>query len=503
MWLTSTIPLTAADDQTRRLAGVAVPYGQKGYTSAGPVTVDAGAIVIPDNLRSVKLFLEHGRTTPTGYTATATDGSDSLEMEFHVARTPDGDRALLEAAEGIRDALSVELNNVRIEGGHVVSAELVAVAQVAVPAFAGAQLVATLTDEEQAQVRDLAQQIVDTTTPTEEPPTEEPTEEPTTEQEESTMPDDTTTTAAQPPAPLNGISARPRSLDFTSACAHLAAAHSDGRSLVAALTDIVPADDVGMGSLRPQWIDEVWTPVATRRYFIEAINRANLTSGLKVYGWQWDTYPTVSTYAGNKGPVPSSEATTQAAEANVERLAAGWDLDRIFVDLGAPGFLEAFFQAAVRDLATKQDADVGATLEAAATADGSQADVFAAIADAASSLAARGASMTFCGLAPDLWAEYISTNTATVPWWVPNGADPRLRSQEGTAADVPFFMAPSLTAATLVAGDRQAATFYEPSTNPVRVTAVNIPNGGIDLGVFGYHAILVNDARGLSKVTVT
>src|SRR4029077_199935 len=62
------------------------------------------------------------------------------DMTFAVGRTPDGDTALLEATEGIRDALSVELDNVRIEAGHVVGADLVAVAQVAVPAFRHAVL---------------------------------------------------------------------------------------------------------------------------------------------------------------------------------------------------------------------------------------------------------------------------------------------------------------------------------------------------------------------------
>ena len=499
MQLTVPATLTASTDE-RRLAGVAIPYGQQGYTSAGPVTIDAGAIRLPEMLKSVKLFREHGRVTPLGYCLDAQDGREALSMAFRVARTPDGDQALLEASEGLRDALSVELNNVQIsKGGHVTAADLVAVAQVAVPAFAGAQLVASLTDEEQAQVLDLAQQIVDATTPTEEPPEEAPT----TEEETAAMPDETTAAAAPATLTMTPPAAGARRMDFAAACQHLAATHAAGGSLVAALTDIVPAADVGQGALRPQWLDEVWTPVATRRYFIEAINRQNLSSGLKVYGWQWDTYPTVSTYAGNKGAVPSSAATTQAVEANVERLAAGWDLDRIFVDLGAPGFIEAFFQAAVRDLAAKQDADVGATLAAGATDDGTAGDVWAMIADAAGSLASRGASMSFCGMAPDIWAEYISGATATVPWWVPNGGDPSLRNQTGTAADVPFFMAPSLSAGFILAGDRNAATFFEPSPNPVRVTAVNIPNGGVDLGVFGYHAILINDARGLSKVAAT
>jgi hypothetical protein len=500
MWLTTVAPLEAADTEARRLKGIAIPYGQEGYTSEGPVTIDAGAVRVPENLRAVKLFREHGREAPIGYATDVEDTETDLRMAFQVARTPDGDQALLEASEGIRDALSVELHNVKVDKGHVTAADLVAVAQTAIPAFSDARLVATLTDEEQAQVHDLATQIVETTAPDEET---EPEEEPTTE-EEPPM----TETHATAPAPALSMSMTPARTPapvatFEAVCAAIAAAHREGRSLTAALTDIVPAGDVGGGSLRPQWIDEVWRPVATTRYFIEAISRANLTSGLKVYGWQWDVFPTVAVYAGNKAAVPSSAASTKAVEAPVERLAGGWDLDRIYVDLGEAGFIEAFFQAAVRDMALKQDADVGATLAAGATADGTAADVFAMIATAASKLASRGAPMTFCGISADLFAAYISQATATVPWWVPNGANPSLQNQTGTAADISFFMAPSLAAGTLVAGNRAAATFYEPSPNPVRVNAVNLPNGGVDLGVFGYHAILINSAAGLSKVTKT
>src|SRR5262245_33735360 len=499
--LTLTGPaLIAADTENRTLRGVAIPYGVYGNTSAGRLCVDAGAVVVPENLRTVKLFTEHGRTTPTGYALEATDTATELAMVFRVAGTPDGDRALLEASEGVRDALSVELDNITLEAGHVTSADLVAVAQVALPAFVGAQLVATLTDEEQANVNDLATQIVEATAPQDTTDQTPPETAATTEQEHTMEP----TTASLAPHPtMTPAPARtePRRVDFAAACAAISAAYTEGRSLTAALTDIVPANDVGGGALRPQWINEVWTPVAERRPFIEAVNHQALTSGLKVYGWQWNVYPTVGTYAGNKAAVPSSTASTRAIEAPVERLAGGWDLDRIFVDLGEAGFVESFFQGAVRDLANKQEADVAGTLLAGATNDGAAAtDVWNAIATAAQGLALRGAAMSFCGLAPDLWAKYISSATATVPWWVPNGPDPSLNQQAGSAADVPFFMAPALPAKTLLAGDRNACTFYEPSPNPIRVNAINLPNGGVDLGVFGYHAILINDARGLSKV---
>ena len=84
----------------------------------------------------MKLFREHGRTTPVGFALDATETPEALTMSFHVGATPDGDRALLEASEGIRDgAVGRALVNVEIRDGVVLSADLAGVALVAVPAF--------------------------------------------------------------------------------------------------------------------------------------------------------------------------------------------------------------------------------------------------------------------------------------------------------------------------------------------------------------------------------
>ena len=37
---------------------------------------------------------------------------------------------------------------------------------------------------------------------------------------------------------------------------------------------------------------------------------------------------------------------------------------------------------------------------------------------------------------------------------------------------------------------------------PINVQAVNLPNGGIDLGLFGYWAQQVHDDDGLATITV-
>jgi hypothetical protein len=56
-----------------------------------------------------------------------------------------------------------------------------------------------------------------------------------------------------------------------------------------------------------------------------------------------------------------------------------------------------------------------------------------------------------------------------------------------------MFLEASLPANTILAGDRRAATFYEWKNPPLAIQAQNIANGGVDLGVFGYCASIVNN----------
>lgn len=129
---------------------------------------------------------------------------------------------------------------------------------------------------------------------------------------------------------------------------------------------------------------------------------------------------------------------------------------------------------------------------------GTGGNLWSALDQAARTLDANGTQMSFVGISSDLWAEYVTTSRADVPWWVANGQAPGLRDATGNAADLRFFANAGLPSGTLIAGDRRAVTFYESET--IRVQAVNLPQGGIDLAVFSYQATLVNDARGLVKV---
>lgn len=135
----------AADTETRTIKGLVVPFAKVGNTSAGPVRFEFGAFGDIDPSQIV-LNSEHDRTRPLGRGI-----GDSLEvspagisMAFKIAPTNAGNDALIEAAEGLRPAFSIEanVNEYTIEKGVMVvsSANLEAVAHVTNPAFKDAQI---------------------------------------------------------------------------------------------------------------------------------------------------------------------------------------------------------------------------------------------------------------------------------------------------------------------------------------------------------------------------
>ena len=503
--LIAPVPAVAADlaDDKRTITGMALPYGKVGRTSAGPVTVRAGAIAIPTDLRRCKLFREHGRTTPVGYAVAATEAQDGLRMSFRAAGTPDGDTALLEASEGVRDALSVELDDVVLDDkGNVTKASLAAVALTSIPAFADARLIASDTDPKPKNDDDADDQDDDD------------------DQDDTDEPGDNVTPSTQqnvvvnPPAgPTGGAVANRRrgrkgvgGLSLDAAMQRVVNAVNgqyDAAVINAALSDVVPADDTSNGAfLRPQWVDELWSPIDLRRPYANSVSKGVLT-GLKVYGWKWGTRPVVGPYAGNKTAIPSNKIGFGPAEADATRHAGGWDVDNVYVYLGDGSLLTAILQAAAQDYALKQEAFLSDEIATAATA-ATATDFVDGLNVIAGTLAGAGARPSFIGIASDLWGEYLSLSAADAPWWLNSTSAGSVNLTDGTAAaaDLRLFVDTELPAGHMLGGDRRAVTHYEPRGNPFRVQAENLPNGGVDIGVFGFDAVLVNDARGVVDVTV-
>jgi hypothetical protein len=491
----------AADEHGRRIRGVVVPYGvASAPTSNGNRYRFHRPPTNADEL--IDLVREHDPDAVVGRLDGWEHGVDHLAASVRPFSTTAGNDALIEATERVRTGFSIGADAVdpilAADGVYDVGDWTARhIGLVRRPAFTDSTITSVAASQAPPQDDDQDQDDQD----------DETTEDTTADLEDDDQEDDDVTTIQSTTTPPVELARRPRrSADLTFARARDELADAIRRSpdaafVNAALSDIVPAGDAGGGFLQPQWLGELWTPIAARRDYINSLNRQTLTTGTKVYGWRWATTPVVGSYAGNKTPIPSNAAATEPAEAPISRLAGGWDVDRIYVDLGDPGFLEAFFQAATRDYAIKTEGLVSAALQADAT-DETATDLVGALGVIAQSLSAVGATPGFVGVASDLWGEFLGITADQAPWWLASGSSVSLAGSEGTVSGLRFFVDPNLPAGHVLGGDRNAATYYEAVPAPLRVQAVNIPNGGIDIAVFGYQAVLVNDPRAIIDVTV-
>lgn len=478
--------LTAADAARRTLDYVLLPYGEPGRTSLGTVTVDPGTVTLPDDPASVILNLEHDALTPVGRAVSITDTPAGLLASFTIAATTRGDDLLAEAAAGLRTGVSVELASPVIRAGRLIRAALTGAGAVVAPAFPSALLTASDTGEDDTPADtptdDPAAPAVDT------PDAPAPAEDDDREEPPVT---DTLTAAAAPGAVTPANPAR-RALTVRDA-ASLFAAHHRGEAvdLTAALADVPYTGNEA--AMPAQWIGELWDGITYVRDIVSAISPGTLTSG-SLSGWKWNPRPAGGTYAGDKAAIPSPALGIDPVSSGIKRFAGGADFDRIWVDLGQADVIESYFREVNNDYAEWSNAQCTADLIAAAGTPIENADPLALVADVVTAI--KGGP-TFVAISPDVYAALMVTDGA-LPFLT--GSLPF--SGQGTMGGSGIFIGQELPAATVLAGRRESATFFEPSGSPLRVRAVDIARGGEDAAVFGYCATLIR-RPGAFKVGTT
>ena len=136
-------PAGVAADRTRRtITGLVVPWGAFARVSTGQTVAFArGSLSLSD--RS-KLVLDHDPAQPVAVFASSTDTAEGLQATWRVPAGDRGDRILSEAADGLRDGLSVAADVVtsddRDEGTWVTAAKGRHVALLSEPAFDDARV---------------------------------------------------------------------------------------------------------------------------------------------------------------------------------------------------------------------------------------------------------------------------------------------------------------------------------------------------------------------------
>lgn len=168
------VAITAADAESRIIAGRIVSWNAEGNTSAGRTMFKPDSITMAKN---TKLVLQHDTTRPLGKLMSWEQDSNGITAEFKIAKTTAGNDALEEAATGLRSDFSVGVDVQAWDNQDGVmaisSSNLVEVSLVTDGAIPGAEVAKVAAEEtevsettqEETQSTTEGEQVSDTTVP--------------------------------------------------------------------------------------------------------------------------------------------------------------------------------------------------------------------------------------------------------------------------------------------------------------------------------------------------
>jgi hypothetical protein len=517
-----------ADKTERTVSGLLLPYGEMGRTNLGKFSIAPDAITIPADASVVTLNVQHNREEPVGRATELTATPAGIVGQFKIAETPEGDQVLNDITSGARSKLSAEVKNIVIRSGNAVAGTLFGAAVVVEGAFPSAALYAADTPENIAVDPDAVIEtgddstiglvvdvdpadigvvtINDDGTLNQTIYTPETTNQPTetgNPQMTATAPDTLAATKSTP-APTNLTTVISEMTNaYRSGSRSLFAevvARPEGRAatnLFAALTDVEynGVGAVGTAAIQPAWIDELWSGRAYARKFVPLIGSGAL-SAITINAWRWTTKPAVATWTGNKSAVPSNSPATESYEVTATRLAGAHDIAREYRDFGNTSFFESYLRAMTESYAKLSDEKCLDDLKGAATVVAATgAGVWDRIVDGIESVIDTTVP-TFAVVANNMYRELLTTSNNDALAYL----NASIGLESGTAAGFTIVPSASLSDGEVLIGSRESATAYELPGSPVRVEGLDMVLGGIDIGMFGYYATVVNSEAALALV---
>lgn len=508
-----------ATEDPRIKRGLLLPFNEKisARNNTGKIfSIDKGVVTLPRDPEIVTVNNSHVREEPLGRVIALDETDAGIEASIRFANTPEGDALLAELtdpdAPKARRKLSAEVADLVIEGGKAVSGRLFGAAVCVAGAFAGATLYAAEVDDLEGLADDI-QGFAPEATPeqinaaVEAVVNEVSTDDSTPNNESETVEENTLTASA--PAGLGGAHTAPRNTSASAFFTQVADANNHAkrgdRSGFFALSDIIPADV--LGTERPQYEGELWSGNPYERQIVGLFNNAGLTS-FTVSGYEWVTKPKVGRYAGNKTAVPSNSVETRPVSIEAIRLAGAHDIDRKFRDFNDNSFFESYYRAMTESYAIESDAYVIEVISSVAP------EVTGVVAPAGVSRLMAGvtrgsrvirqgtrSNATFALAAEDIYEEFMLTRQDDVLPFLNSSLN--ISGNSATGAGFTILPSADLEDGQVLVGARSAATVHELGGGaPIRVEALDVANGGVDAGVFGYLAVNVHDAKGLALVTV-
>ena len=515
MKITMPVAITAADSESRVIAGRIVQWNAEGNTSAGKT------MFLPDSItfnKNAKLVLQHDTTRPLGKLMDWTQDETGITASFKIAKTTAGNDALEEAATGLRSDFSVGVTVDAWEnkdGVLAISAsslqEVSLVTDGAIPGATVEKVAATETEisepsQEETQSNTEGEQVSDTTVP-EATPAVETVEAAKVEVKASTAPVMTTKVrhGITGPASFLEHSVRAQLGDETS------------KLWVAAASDTTSTEVAGLVPT-PQ-LTTIWDPKTTNvRPAIAAVRNAVLpAAGLSFEIPRVKTAPTVAA-AAEKGAFSDTQVEIEYVSCAVSKYAGMQKFDVEVLDRTSPAFFEELVRLMGNQYAAATDAAMYTAL-AAGTLDSTvitlpfDGDSFAGFISrgAASIFAATKRYATGIVLTPSQWANLIKLNDSNkrplfdVAGNSQNGmgvATPG--SAVGSVMGLPVYVTPNASGTgddSIIILNGDSFVWYE-GAGPLQLRTNIVGTGQVEVGYYGYGSAVTLTAAGAFTLNV-
>lgn len=515
--------LFAVDQTSRIVEGIIVPWNEPSRlntTRNAPVKFRPGDLRVPRDPSVVVLNRMHDRYDPIGNGRHFEPRENGLYAQYRIAETEEGDAWLADHGDLVR--LSPELRDIVRHPDGTVTATLTGSALVDEGSFASAGLFAIDPDAAQLDVAE------DTPNPSGDGSTEDAPEGDAQTEGEGMEPDAIATvpgtvapagTASGEKKTETGMFGGKRVTrrsyfrmleDVMGGRAsyetrQFVASTIRGEAGMFALNDVDYSGAGGVGdAMTPdQWIGEVEGVPFVSMWADLFGAPQNLTS-LTLGGFKWGVKPQGGTWTGNKDAIPSNTPTIVPVSDTAARWAGGHDIAREHRDFGTPGFFESYNAAMREDFEKWKDETIVRT-ELLAAATDVEADNpagltigagWSALIDGAASVVAAGFIPTFANVELSLWKTMMKVPSSDTLGYL----EAAIGLDAGSLDGFRFRPVTGITTGHLIVGSRNAADVYQLPGSPIRAEALNIANGGIDIGFFGYAGLVVKNAAGIVDV---
>ena len=482
-----------ANTSKREISGLIVPFNSRGYTSAGEVVFEKGAFgEITAN--KIKLLRDHDIAQPVGRMIQVSETAQGLEATFKLGSSTRAQDTLLEAAEGLKDGLSIgaKLDQWSEKDGviYVSAATIKEVSVVSEPAFSESRIALVASATEPKQEKEI---LMAETNPV----------------AETEVSVEAAEVKAAASTPATQVFTAPRvNTNVTAgqyAMAQIKATQgdSDARDLVAALQIATVTENTGM--VPPNYLKDVIGVIDSSRPFIDSIERAPLpASGMKIFTPKLGAQATVALTAEG-AEFSSTDTVVTFQEDTIVKFAGAGVINVELLDRSDPSFLDLYLRELAASYAQKTDA-YAATIAADNAGVSSGTSIYKAVADGISdSYGVMRFTPNRLMVAPS--GGYTNIDFANLLGAVDGSARPLFAaavpqnagglvtqgSTNGTIAGLDLVVDPNYTGNNV--GDKsalvypsQAMRFHESGTLEIRANIV--ANGRIEVGVYGYVCVV-------------